>query len=227
MKEIYHHKIRSLLKKGDWLNAGIEACKLSRMYPTDQDVRDSCNLIMGYLLHQYPNFQPCTSEEFMWRGIVGFNHRDVFETLRDFGKAITLDPKNHFALKWRASILASFASPHLNNMAKSDLISAISFCPLASYYEDLGAIYTSEKDHESALFYHLKSLKYGKKEDQCSFVKLGTYAFNAGLSYWHIGKYKEARSMFYKTLKFLPGHTQAVHYLHSATNSTKLMVANL
>lgn len=213
MKEIYHAKIKTLLEKDDWLSAGIEIVKLYKTNPLDREIKDTCSLIFGSMLMEHPGFQPTTSEEFMWRGIVGREKRDIFETLRDFGEASRLNPQNHLALKWKAKILVSFGAMQLFGRAKVDLEKAISICPLSEYYTDLAKIYTKEDDHESALFYNLESIERFTDTEPGWEVKKGHYYYYTGKSYWNLNQYQEAKIMFNKTLELLPGHLTAEHYL--------------
>lgn len=213
MKEIYHAKIMTLLKKNDWLSAGVEIVKLYELYPLDREIKDTCSLIFGIMLHEHPNFQPSSSEEFMWRGIVCRQKRNIFDTLRDLGEACRLNPQNHHALKWKAEILLSFGAKQLFGKAKVDLEKAISICPLSEYYTDLAKIYTKEDDHESALFYNLKSIERFTDTEPGWEVKKGYYYYYSGKSYWNLNQYQEAKIMFNKTLELLPGHFTAEHYL--------------
>lgn len=214
MKEIYRAKIMTLLKKDDWLSAGVEIVKLYELYPLDREIKDTCSLIFGFMLQEHPNFQPSSSEEFMWRGIVGRQKRNIFDTLRDLGEACRLNPQNHHALKWKAEILLSFGAKQLFGKAKIDLEKAISICPLSEYYEDLAQIYTREDDHESALFYYLKSIELFTDTEPGWEVKKGHYYYHAGECHWNLKQYQDAKIMFNKTLKLLPGHIPAEHYLN-------------
>ena len=213
-KEIYHKKVVALLEKNDWLSGGIEIVKLYSLIPLDREIRDTCALIFGTMLNDYPDFQPLTSEEFMWRGICLRDDRDIFETMKDFNTAVELNPQNHYAWKWKGTNLASYGISELYSIAKSDLIKAISICSISEYYNDLAKIYTIEEDYESALYYNLKAIELANNTDSVCNRKKGLYCYDAAMNYWNLFKFESATQMFKRAIELYEGHELAESYLN-------------
>src|SRR5688572_26249641 len=160
--EEFRANVLQLMEEERWELAAMRITGYFKQEPQNHEIRGVCGLIYSVIISEEVDFQPLTSEECLWRGICGRGARDIVETLRDHGKAVTLNPENHYALKWRANW---YYEAGLYHEAKSDLLKAISISEEAEYYNDLANVCISEQDYESALFYNLKAVKFRPEYD--------------------------------------------------------------
>lgn len=191
--EEFRKNVLSAMNKDQWEIAAVRIARYFKEDPLDDEIRSICGLIYSYLECNGIDFEPMTSEEFLWRGICRrTDTMDIFEALRDYGRAIKLNPENHYALKCRANW---YHRVTLFKEAKADLHLAISISEQAEYYSDLAKVCISEKDYESALFYYHKAVE----------LKPGyeAYLFGVGKTYELIGKKDKAQEI-YNALEITP-----------------------
>lgn len=183
--EEFRTNVLSAMDRDRWDIAAVQIARYFKEDPLDLEIRSICGLIYSFMEGNGVEFEPMTSEEFLWRGICRRSDTmDIFEKLRDYGRALILDPNNHYALKHRANW---YHKATLFKEAKADLLKAISISEQAEYYSDLAKVCISEMDYESALFYNLKSIELKPGYD--------AYLFNIGWNFQLLGKKEEAETI--------------------------------
>lgn len=186
--EQFRKNVLAPMERDQWEIAAVNIARYFKEDPLNDEIRSICGLVYSSMENKGILFEPITSEEFLWRGI--YRRRDtmdIFESLRDFGRAIKLNPENHYAYKWRANW---YFQATLFKEAKTDLINAIAVSEQAEYYSDLAKVCVSEQDYESALFYNQKSVE----------LKPGyeAYLFNVGRTFEFLGKKDKAEAIYNK-----------------------------
>lgn len=184
--EEFRANVCCFMDKDHWEIAAVRIAQYFKEDPLDDEIRSVCGLIYSHMEINGVEFEPMTSEEFLWRGICRRSDTmDIFEKLRDYGRAVKLNPDNHYALKWRADWCSKAT---LYKEAKTDLLKAISISEQAEYYSDLAKICCSERDYESALFYNHKAVE----------LKPGyeAYLFNTGRTFQLLGKKEKAKAIY-------------------------------
>ena len=191
--EEFRANVFKFMQEDKWDLAAVSIARYFKEDPLDDEIRSVCGLIYSSMESNGIEFEPMTSEEFLWRGICRrTDTMDIFEALRDYGRAVKLNPTNHYALKWRAQW---YHKATLFKEAKTDLLKAISISEQAEYYNDLAKVCTSEQDYESALFYNHKAVALKPGYD--------AYLFNTGWTFQLLGK-KEYAEAIYDKLKITP-----------------------
>ncbi len=188
-----------LIKQDNYPDALIEYSTLIRENPKDTQIIERFVFLWTRIQEGNYDFEPDTPEQYTMRGIAKFYNNQAENSIKDFDKALSLDPNYDYALKSRA-----FSLKFLERLEDSivDLKRALNIQETGEYYDDLSEIYALIGDIKTALEFHQKAIETSPNDARLW--------YNYGVDLIESGNLKEALNKFNKAIELWPQYDDAL-----------------
>jgi len=187
------------VKQDNYQEAINKYCTIWKDSPFDSEVIKRILFLYSRIHEGNLDFQPSTSETFMFRGISRFWEENLEDSIKDLDRAINLNPKNDYAYKSRA--FSKFYS-NKPEEAFADIKHAISMNPIGDYIDNLAQFYSETGDSANALKYYQKAV-----ETEPNNPRLW---YNYGIELRDNGEYERAYEMYNKAIALWPQYPDAI-----------------
>ncbi len=193
------YKAQKLLESDKYPEALTEFCKLLYDYPKNPLFLKICSFLFDRMIEGNYDFEPETAEQYMSRGLSKFYKKEIEESLVDYDKALTMNPKLDYVIKCKA-----FSLTHLgrNEQAITLLLDAVKLNPKGEYYDDIAENYSIIGEMEKAMFFHDKAIKHSPDDARLW--------YNYGVHLGECGLITEAIKMFSKAIELYPQYEDAI-----------------
>lgn len=188
-----------LIKQDKYPDALVEYSSLIKENPKDTQIVERFVFLWTRIQEGNYDFEPDTPEQYTMRGIAKFYNNEIENSIKDFDKALSLDPNYDYALKSRA-----FSLKFLGRLEDSitDLKRALSIQETGEYYDDLSDIYALIGDTKTALEFHQKAIETSPNDARLW--------YNYGVDLAESGNLKEALNKFNKAIELWPQYDDAL-----------------
>ena len=188
-----------LIREDKYPDALVEYSVLFKENPEDPENMERFLFLFKRIQDGNYDFEPETSEQFIMRGIAKFYNQELNGSVEDYGKALSLDSNNHYALKSRA-----FSFKFLGKMeeAISDLKRAVEIKQTGEYYDDLSEVYQLIGDYKSAFTYHEKAIQISPDNPRLW--------YNYGVDLMNTNDLKGALEKYDKAIELWPKYEDAI-----------------